>query len=153
MNNITIRDARIIFRNFSGKPTQYTPEGRRAFSVVIDDERFAETLKEDGWNVKPLKQRDPDEPIHYQLPVAVFFGNFPPTIKLRSGDNMTDITEETVGSLDWAEIQKVDLTIRPRMYESAGRKGVKAYLKTMIVTVEEDELLSEYNNVDDDVPF
>lgn len=153
MNNITIRDASIIFRNFSGKPTQFTPEGRRSFSVIIDDEGFASALREDGWNVKPLKQRDPDEPIHYQLPVAVFFGNYPPQIKLRSGNNMTDLGEETVGSLDWADILRVDLTIRPRMYENAGRKGVKAYLKTMIVTVEEDELLAEYDNLEGDVPF
>lgn len=157
LNNLTIRDAKIIFRNFSGKPTQYTPEGRRTFSVVIEDEELANTLANDGWNIKPLKQRDPDEPIHYHLPVAVFFGNYPPLIIMKTGDKRVDLDEATVQCLDWADIKKADLVIRPRTYEALGRKGVKAYLKTLAVTIEEDEIAAEYSHFgevpEEDLPF
>lgn len=158
-NNLTIRDARIIFRNFSGKATNFTPEGRRTFSVLIDDEGLANALLQDGWNVKTLRKRNPDDPQHYHLPVSVFYGNYPPSIVMISGRTKTVLDESTVQLLDWADIEKVDLTIRPRAYEAAGRKGIKAYLKTMYVTVQEDELAAEYADLDapysndEDVPF
>lgn len=158
MNNLTIRNAHILFKNFSGKPTQYTSEGRRTFSVLIDDEEFAKTLSNDGWNVKPLRKRDPDDPQHYHLPVAVFYGNYPPMVTIVSGNTKTLLDESTVNMIDWAEIKKVDLTIRPRPYEAAGRKGIKAYLKTMFVTIEEDELAAEYADIgtnynEEELPF
>lgn len=147
-NNLTIRDARIIFPNFSGKATNYTPEGRRTFSVLIDDEDMANALIQDGWNVKMLRKRNPDDPQHYHIPVAIFYGNYPPSVTMISGNTKTVLDESTIQLLDWADIEKVDLTIRPRSYEAAGRKGIKAYLKTMYVTVQEDELAAEYAYLD-----
>ena len=158
-NNITVRDAKIIFRNFSGKESKFTPAGRKQFSLLIEDEEFAQTLKNDGWNIKPLRKRDPDEPQHYHLPIAVFFGSYPPAITMISGNTKVQLDEATVNMLDWSDILKVDLTVRPREYEIAGRKGLKAYLKTMFVTIEEDELAAEYADIgspvpdDEDAPF
>lgn len=148
INNLTIRDAKIIFRNFSGKATNYTPEGRRTFSVLIDDEELVNALRCDGWNVKILRKRNPDDSQHYHIPVAVFYGNYPPSVTMISGRTKTLLDESTIQLLDWADIEKVDLTIRPRPYEAAGRKGIKAYLKTMYVTVQEDELAADYADLD-----
>lgn len=145
MNNITIRNARIIYRNFKGKGSQYNPEGCRNFSVVIDDEGFANTLMDDGWNVKPLKKRNDSDPQHYHLPVAVVYGPYPPTIRMISQSGGMILNEDTVSMLDWQEITNVDLIIHPREYEVRGQKGIKAYLKSMNVTVQEDELAAEYN--------
>lgn len=157
MNNLTIRDAQIIFKNFSGKPSKFTPEGRRSFSVVIDDADLAASLSGDMWNIKELRKRDPDEDTHWQLPVAVNYGPYPPTIFMIVGSNKVLLDESTVSQLDWAEIVKVDMVIRPREYEIAGRKAIKAYLKTMYVTVQEDELAGDYayldNPIDEEVPF
>lgn len=147
MDNITIRDAEILFRNFSGRPTQYSPEGRRSFSVVIDNKLFANSLIADGWNVKPLKQRDENDPPRWHLPVAVFFGKYPPMITMISGQSKTLLGEDTVSLIDWADIVKVDLVIRPREYDAVGKHGVKAYLKAMYITVQEDELAKEYANI------
>lgn len=160
MNNITIRNARLIYRNFRGEGNQYNPEGRRSFSVVIDDEELAKTLMNDGWNIKPLRKRDPSEQDAYHLPVAVVYGKYPPVIRMISQSGGVILNENRVGSLDWQEITNADLIIHPREYEVRGQKGIKAYLKSMNVTVEEDELATEYNamfgdntSAEDDMPF
>lgn len=143
-NYLTIKNAKIIYRNFAGVEKEYNPRGRRNFSVVIDDANYAEMLMNDGWNMKPLKKRDENADQHWHLPVAVNYGPYPPQITLVCGNNGELLNEENVGTLDWADIINVDLTIRPRFYEVGGRKGVKAYLKTMYVTVEQDELAKDY---------
>lgn len=158
-NNLTIRNAKIIFRNFAGAEKAFNPKGRRNFSVIIDDANLARQLMADGWNLKPLKKRDEDEDQRYHLSVAVNYGPYPPQITLVCGRTKTSLDESTVQMIDWADIEKVDLTIRPREYEVGGRKGVKAYLKVMYVTVQEDELAADYADLDEpyseeeDIPF
>lgn len=140
---ITIRNARLIFRNFSGEETQYNPAGRRNFAVILGEED-AQKLSADGWNVKVLKPRDEEEEPESYIQVGVSFNAYPPKIVVISGENKTIIDEASIGMLDWAEIIKCDLTIRPYNWEIAGREGTKAYVKSMYVTVEEDELSAEY---------
>jgi hypothetical protein len=153
-SNIMIEDARIGFRNFSGKEGQYNPAGLRNFCVFLEPE-LAETLKEDGWNVKWLKPKDENEEPQAYLKVTVRYDNDSaksrrnPNIVLISHKGRTKLNEETVGLLDWAEIGKVDLIINPSNWEVNGNKGVKAYIKSLFVTIVEDELEMKYYDTPD----
>lgn len=147
-NNIVIEGAKLIWRNFSGKEGDYNPKGNRNFCVLLD-EKLGKQLAEDGWNIKwttPKEEGDESQPY---IQVAVRFDNFPPKIvAITSGGKLT-LNEEGVNKLDWAEITNADVIINPYNWERNGKSGVKAYLKSLYVTLYEDEFERKYSNVPD----
>ena len=140
-NNVMIENARLIFKNFSGEESKFNRGGNRNFCVVLDPE-VADDLIKDGWNVRFLRPReDGEEPTPY-LQVSVMFGNFPPKVIMIAGKNKTPLDAN------------VDLIIRPYNWEVNGKEGVKAYLKTMYVEIEQDVFAGKYDALDDDdLPF
>lgn len=148
MNNIVIENARIIFRNFSGEASQYNAKGNRNFGVLINNED-APRLAADGWNIKYLRPKDPDEAPQAWLQVKVSFGQVQPTVLLVTSKNKKKLDENSVDILDWAELKQVDLIIRPYNWEVNGKTGTKAYLKSGYFTIQEDEFSSRY----EDIPY
>lgn len=165
-NNLIIENARIAFRNFSGKEGKYNPAGKRNFCVFLNHDDAAK-LRNDGWNIKILKPRnEEDEPQPY-LQVAVSYDVIPPKIYLVTDGKKTLLDEGEADILDWSELSNVDLIIRPYNWTVNGKNGVKAYLKKGYFTLEADEFSEKYkdvpdsaksamtsNNIDDDeIPF
>lgn len=145
---VTIENAQLIFRNFSGRETQYNREGDRNFHVVLDPDTAAH-MSSLGWNVKQLRDRDEDTPGDFALEVAVGYKNKPPVIVTISSAGRTHIGEDSVDILDYAEIANVDLIINPYHWSVGDKSGIKAYLKTMFITLDEDELQRKYAMMED----
>jgi len=142
-NTVLMEGVRIVFRNFAGKEGQYNREGDRNFAVILDD-KTAEAMLADGWNVKTLAAREEDETDTPYLPVSVNFKGRPPQITMVTSRGRTQLGEDQVEMLDWADITNVDLIVRPYAWDVSGRTGIKAYLQTMFVTIEEDALQRKY---------
>lgn len=150
-NRITIENARLIFRDFTGERNRFNSD--RTFGVVLDTD-FADELERDGWNVKRLPPReDGDEPLCF-LPVKVAFNKDPkknPKIVLINGrEKKQMLDEKTVGILDWIQIENADLIVRPFNYDFNGRTGTKAYLSTLYVTKAVDTLEEKYADIPDE---
>lgn len=141
---LTIEGARIIYRNFAGRAKMYNAAGLRNFHVVLDPDT-ARKLEADGWNIKWPKKRDDDEMRDPTLKVAVRFDNYPPVVVLMTKRSRTELDEESVSLLDTAEIDNVDLRITGSYYEMEdGKKGFKAYLSQIFVTLSDNDLMGKY---------
>lgn len=148
----TVKDARIMFKNFQGRPGPYNREGVKGFAVIIPPEE-ASNLERLGWPVKYLEPREEGDEGTYYVSVAVRFDIRPPKVVMITNHtkNQTKLTNDTVETLDFADILKIDLIVRAYDWEMNQKSGRKAYLQTMYVTVEEDELEAEYAEVLGDV--
>lgn len=148
--DISMSNAKIFRRNFSGKANPNNFVGVRNFCVYIDDEVAADLTK-DGWNVKWFEP-DPDgrfSDIERQafLNVTVRFEPIPPKIWLINDSIKIRIDERNAQMVDFAEIAKVDLIITPYAWEMNGKRGIKAYLKAAYITAVEDEFEKKYREI------
>lgn len=148
MEPVVLENVRIGFRNFSGKEGQYNREGDRNFAAFLPDD-IAELMLNDGWNVKYLKPREEEDTPQAYIQISVNFGVRPPKVVMITSRGRTSLSEAEVGILDWAEISNVDLIIRPYEWSVNGKSGVKAYLQSLFVTIEEDELERKYADLPD----
>lgn len=147
---IEIRNAQLIFKNFKGERGKYNRDGLRSFCVKLEPD-VAKVLKRDGWNIKKLPPYEEGDPEEFYMQVKVVFGKYPPKIVMITSGGQTLIEEESqVGMLDWSQFSKVDVAINPHPWDVNGKQGIAAYLKTLYVTLIEDEFEAEYRDLDFD---
>ena len=143
---VTIENARIIFRNFAGREGEYNREGDRSFGVILPEDT-AQAMAADGWNVKYLKPREDGDVPQPWVQVSVRFKNRPPRCVIVTSRGRTTLPEELVEILDYADMANVDLILNPYEWSVNGNSGVKAYLKSIFITIAEDELERKYADV------
>lgn len=144
--NLIMRGAEITYLNFAGKEGMYNREGDRNFCVFLDPS-VVEAMQADGWNIKFTKVREEgDEPRPY-IQVSVGFKFRPPKLCVVTSKGKTFLSEEECEVLDWVEMANVDLSIRPRPWSINGKEGIKAYLRSIYVTLLEDELDEVYGDI------
>jgi hypothetical protein len=155
MEPVVLENVRIIFRNFTGAAGRFNAKGDRNFNVLIDDET-AEAMAKDGWNIKYLRPREEGDAPQARLEVKVKYVrrdgsriSIPPRVMMITSRGKTPLDESMVMVLDWADIENVDMIIRPVEWDVNGKQGIAAYLKAIYVTVREDELERKYLDVPD----
>lgn len=147
--NAVMEGVDLIFLNFSGKPDKYHREGGyRSFSIIVDP-KTAKAMEKDGWNIKWPKPRDDGEVKDPTIAVHARFDIKPPLVYMLTGKNRTRLDEDMISILDSVDIMNVDLIINASSYDMNDKPGIKAYLKSMYVTIEEDPLAKKYAELDD----
>lgn len=143
---VVLEAVRIGFRNFEGREGAYNKQGDRNF-VVFLDEALAKQMEDDGWNIKwpkPLQNpKDEEDDRNPYLPVEVSFKNIPPKVILVNADTPHRMDEDELVTLDWLEMDLVDLEIRPYHWSVNGQEGIKAYLKSIYIQIA-DPLREKY---------
>lgn len=148
---IVLEDVNIVFRNFSGAEGPFNKAGDRNFGLLVDQDS-ADAMEKDGWNIKYLKPREEGDEPQAWLKVKVNFNGRPPKVILISENgegqqSKTPLEETMVSILDWAPIKTVDLIVTPYEWVVNGNTGVSAYLQSLYVTLEQDDLEKKYANV------
>jgi hypothetical protein len=149
---IMIENAHIFRRNFTGREGMYNQAGQRNFLVSLD-EKTAKEMAKDGWNVKFPEARDEeDDARDPYIQINVGYKIRPPRIVMITSTGRVMMTEETVEALDWVDIATADLIFTASEWSVNGKSGIKAWLKSLFVTIEEDELERKYQINDTSVP-
>lgn len=139
-----IEDARLIFRNFKGAEGEFNRKGERSFGIILP-EKLAADLQRDGWNVKELREREEGEGPTPFISVSIRFDVFPPRVVLLTSTSRTALDETSIEILDWADIRMVDVICRGYTWSVNGKEGIKAYVQSLFVTIEEDPLERKYS--------
>ncbi len=148
---LLVEDAKIIFRNFAGLERDFNSEGDRNFSVVLKPD-LAKKLIAEGWRVKQLKPREEGEEGDYHLKVTVNYKKGrPPRCVMITSQNRNELGADEVMLFDAADIRKVDLIVNGWWSDMAGG-GYSGFLKSIFVTIDEDELELKYAEIQSATP-
>ncbi len=134
------------YRNFAGEKSQFNPAGKRTF-VVLLNEAEGQAIEAQGWHIRWREPREEGDERMAMLTVECRFGDYPPKVMLISGNNRTLLDESNIAILDSAEIARCDLIVRPYNWEVNSNSGTKAYVKSMYVTLQDDDFGGRYSDL------
>lgn len=164
-NKYCLKDCKVLFPNFKGRPTRYNPEGALNFNVKIDDPAIAQELANDGFNVRLLNKLNDSDPDTWALKINLKYGlskdgrKTGPQIKEVFEDRSAELNDTNVHSLDDMTIQRAIVEFRPFVYDEVQHK-CSAWLNRAKFWVV-DDWYSEGDGIgegglvmdDDDIPF
>lgn len=134
------------YRNFAGEKSQFNRAGKRTFVVLLNEADGA-AIESQGWHIRWREPRDEGDERMAMLTVECRFGDYPPKVMLISGKNRTLLDESNIAILDSAEIARCDLIVRPYNWEVDNNSGTKAYVKSMYVTLQDDDFGGRYSDL------
>lgn len=152
LGNLTFEDAKFWGApNFSGDPERDKfKDPRRKFTIQVPNE-LADQLRALGWNVKTT-QPTPEEVAQGREPISslkVMVGKNPDIFVIRGEDSQKLRVEagaegpSTVGMLDRARIDKMDLEIRAWEYDPDEKPGDYSARLVQLVAVITPNILGD----------
>ena len=158
---LKLNNPEIFMINFAGRITDNNPKGHRQFAVKIPTEELAIQMKEEGWAVWYTKESEKYGPPQACITVEMRYHHekeleyLNPKIYKVTSRKKTLLTEDLVADLERDEIIDIDLWINPSHWTVNGKSGIKAYVDTMWVTIEEDDTVLKYAHLDEveELPF
>lgn len=141
----------LLFLNLRGMTDEFNPTGKREFSVRLNESQARE-MEKFGLNPKPLRKAEEEDEQMYHLKVHASWKVRPPLVKLITATNIKNppiLGEDAVGMIDDADITNVDIIFYPHQWtfnkgKPSESTGVKAYLHSLYVTIQEDPLMAKY---------
>ena len=125
---ITIKDARLIYKNFSGAPDAFNRNGVQPnFSVIIPEEDVGYYRDDLLLNVKERITKEGDV-FHY---LRIKVGKYACIYLGDDATNLSMLEPDEYPMLDQIRLSKCDLSISPSSYTSGGKSGTTVYLSEM----------------------
>ncbi len=145
------------YRNMQGVPDDYTPAGKRSFSIAISDE-LSDELENEGWTCithKPRSSKDPDSPIIARFKIKMNFDTpYPPKVYVASRDGkrrtLVDSSWLDDQNIDRRDIEWCDIEVNPYNRNAKGKDWCSAYLSEITFKLKEGPFDYKYS---EDVPF
>ena len=163
-----LEDGDLIFRNFTGRPTDVNPGGGvRTFAIAFKnynadfDEEVAKAcdiMSEEGWNIR-VKEKGKDGTSPY-IPGAIYdyenhkiylsvearFNNYPPDIHIivEGKGRDTIYSEEMTPAIDSLTLHNISVELSPRHWDDRGTDRIKAFLATMWAIAEPNPYEERY---------
>lgn len=144
------------FSHFDGKADTYNDEGDHNFTINLDEKQAQEMLR-DGWNVKTRAGYEEGDPDEYHLEVKISFRYDDPLIFLVK-DNGVSKRKVRAQITDLKDIrrsttEKIDVILKPHRSRKwqlpDGRDGCTAYVKEMYAVIKESRFSAKYDDYEE----
>lgn len=160
---LDLQNAELImnFRNFRGIDRGKYPTSYPNFAVYVPEELVPEMLKDD-WDIHEDNYHIAEgEPPRHYINVKVRFNSeneaLQPQIFVNSNGKLTKLDKDTLGRLDYDEIEHVDLRVNGSYSERNGKRY--GYASRMVVDIKPDWFDQKYGDAmrvtpeEDEMPF
>lgn len=160
---LKVESPEIFMVNFAGRVTDNNPKGHRQFAWKIPTPEMAEAMKEEGWAVWYTKESErygepaPCITVEMRWHNTKELEHLNPKIYRCTRKHPTGVllTEDLVPDLERDEIQDIVLWINPSHWTVNGKSGIKAYVDSMWVKVEDNDPTDKFWHYpdEDELPF